>query len=448
MKNRRELIEAVIHRLTAIENKNKFVDTALENLFANRSFLPQEKAIITELTHGALRWQGKIDWVLSVFLKEKAERLPPIIRRILRVAVYQILENDRTIAAIVVNDSVSLAKKYGHSGLGSLTNAVLRRVVNQADDESIFPDLKSEPARHISAVYSHPLWLVQRWLGFFPENEVIEICQANNRRPEICLRVNQTKIDVHGLQNKLRIEGIETHIETHIDNFLRVIGSAAFQTLPSYRQGWFQPQDISAGLVVRLASPQAGSRILDMCAAPGGKTTYFAELVHNQALVVAADVGFYKLRRLKQNAQRLGLTCIHPLQADGRKFCTKGKFDLVLLDAPCSGSGTLSRRSDARLRKKPEDFEQLIHLQKKLILSAAELTEPGGVLVYSTCSIDPEENEALIRWFLDQDSRFEVENAVGFIPEKFVHDGFLRTLPHRHRADGAFAARLRRHPAA
>ena len=435
-----------VQALLRYERTRQHLDHILTDYHTSQPFSLSEKAILTEIVNGTVRWRTKIDWILSLFLQKHDRKLPATIRQILRIAVYQILENPNVAPEIVVNESVILAKKYGHAGTQKLSNAVLRNVVrNIAAIE--YPDITKQPAEHIAVLYSHPQWLVERWLTFFPIEEVIALCKANNRRPDLYLRMNLIQTSLDGLQDRLKTEGIQTEpAESFPDYFLKVSEAKThiFATR-AFKDGLFQPQDPAAGLVVKLACPQKHMSILDMCAAPGGKTTFLAELTRNSAFILALDNKIHKLQKLDANSHRLQLPNIFPVVADGTSFRATEAFDLVLVDAPCSGSGVLSRRSDARWQRQPEDFSFLIQTQQRLLENAACLVRPGGVLVYSTCSIDPEENEQNVVSFLNKNKDFLLDDAMKFLPEKFCNQGFYKTLPHLHGIDGSFAARLLRH---
>lgn len=436
--------EAALHLLNEITKKNVRVDQTLNRFFHDHELATTEKAHITELVNGTVRWQGKIDWILKQFLSRKQKRLPVMIRQILAVAIYQIFENPDVPAALVVNESVSLAKKYGHTGTKNLTNGVLRNIVRQKNTIR-YPDLTQNPVQHIAVCYSHPEWLIERWLTFFSIETVIAFCQANNQRPDVFLRVNRLKTSVQALQNSLQVEGIDTVFMPPLDHdFVKITGSAAFTTTAAFKAGHFQPQDLSAGLVVQLVDPQPNTSILDVCAAPGGKTTFLAERLNNTANIVAGDLNQKKLVKLQTNLDRLGITCVQLVRADGRALPFGQQFDQILLDVPCSGSGVLARRSDARWQRKPEDFATLTRWQQQLIRAAANHLQPGGTLIYSTCSIDPAENMQIVEAFLADHPNFELEPAAEKLPSQFVKNGYLQTFPHEHHMDGAFGARLRK----
>jgi 16S rRNA (cytosine967-C5)-methyltransferase len=400
---------------------------------------------VTELVNGVMRWRRFLDAVLDQLLTEnRLQDLTPWIRNILRMSLYQIQFLDKIPPAAATHQAVSLAKRFGHRGTAALVNAVLRTLVRSGRVDPQYPPLERDPAGHVGLRYSHPDWMVRRWLKRYGLSETIALCQANNRVPDLVVRVNHLKADQAQLRESLAQEGIEVAEGQLVPDFLHLGGGGDITRLEAFRKGWFQVQDESAGLAVLLLAPEPGELVLDLCSAPGGKTAHLAELMGDRGVILAVDRYGRRLRDLVSNCRRLGISSARPVVADGR-FLWVQPVDRVLVDAPCSGLGVLARRTDLRWRKREEDIFLLRELQLQLLESGADVLKPGGVMVYSTCTIEDEENEEVVAQLLSQRQDLILENAASLVPPETVTEaGFVRTFPHRHGLDGTFGARLRK----
>lgn len=428
--------------LKRVEEGDQYVHELLEAQLTEDGGLDlRDRAFVRELVLGTLRWQGRLDWILSQFLRRDLRDLPVRIRTILRLGVYQILFMDRVPPHAAVSESVRLAKRYGHRGTAALVNAVLRRVA-EPHGSIPYPDATQDPIAYLSVVWSHPLWLVERWIARFGVEETEQICRANAERRPLSIRVNTLITSTEALLERLSTEGFRGTLHPLVPGFV-VLHEAegVFQTAV-YREGWFQVQDPSAALPSLLLDPQPGETILDLCAAPGGKTTHLAQLMEDRGRIVALDPTPLRLQKLIRNVARLGLRIVQPVAMDALRY-TEAGFDRILLDAPCSGTGVLSKKVDIRWNLTPGRIEKLVELQHALLGHASTLLKVGGTLVYSTCSIEEEEDESVIQCFLQQHSGFVLESASEWIPIEET-DLYVHTYPHRHGADGSFAARLRR----
>jgi 16S rRNA (cytosine967-C5)-methyltransferase len=267
---------------------------------------------------------------------------------------------------------------------------------------------------------------------------------ANNLRPDLTLRVNRLKIDFNFFITQLEQHQIQFSRSQFLDYFVRVKHMAGIGSSEMYRQGFFLVQDESAGLAVQLLDPKPGDRVIDMCSAPGGKTTFIGELMKNIGEIVAIDRYETRLNLVKNSCQRLGIANTHFIAADATTVQT-APAERVLVDAPCSGLGVLSKKPDAKWKREPEDLVKLVEIQRGILENSAKHVKPGGILVYSTCTTEPEENFALVKSFLEMHSEFEIENASNFADGRLVAaGGYLETFPHRHGMDGSFAIRLRK----
>ena len=284
--------------------------------------------------------------------------------------------------------------------------------------------------------------MIAEWLKALGEEATIKLCQAFNRRPRLSCRINRLKIDPPGLEETLRREKVKFRQGRYLQEFYYIESKVDLNRFAPLRKGWVYFQDESAGLPVRLLDPQPGEQIVDLCAAPGGKSTFMAERMTNQGVVLAVDVSEAKLKTVQENCLRLGLHSVVPCCADARDFFCR-PADRVLVDAPCSALGTLGRNSDARWRKQKEDVYRLQKLQIEILLNAAVLVKEGGVLVYSTCTLMPEENEGVIETFLRERKDFKLVEPSRYVDPGVVDpDGMVRTFPHLHQLDGSFACRL------
>ncbi|MDZ7264991.1 MAG: 16S rRNA (cytosine(967)-C(5))-methyltransferase RsmB, partial [candidate division KSB1 bacterium] len=396
-----------------------------------------------EVFFGVLRWQLRLDWIISQFYDGDYTKAPANIRHILQLSFYQLLYLDKIPDYAVIHEAVKLAKKIRGDYWGKKINAILR-AFQRNRDQIRWPDRSVAPIDSIAIEYSHPHWLVQRWMEQWGLEETIALCQADNQTPQISLRVNRLKNSRHELQKMLASLQIEALPSPYLDDFLIAERLPELSNFSPFQQGLFTVQDVSAGLACRLLAPEAGERILDLCAAPGGKTTYLAELMGDRGIIVAVDRYFNRLQLVSNSVQRLRLKSVQLVQADGTQFACQ-PVDRILLDAPCSGLGVLAKRVDLRWKRTAAAIDELADLQLRLLENAGQLLKTGGVLVYCTCTIEPAENEQVISRFLTRHKEFEIERATEPIaPELITKEGFISTRPQRDGMDGSFAARLKK----
>jgi 16S rRNA (cytosine967-C5)-methyltransferase len=407
----------------------------------------RERALVTELVLGTLRWQGRIDHGLAQCSRRPLSRVDPPVLAALRMGAHQILHLDRVPASAAVNESVELVRRQAGAGAAGFANAVLRAVVA---GKVRWPGEEADPLQRLSVETSHPPWLVRRWSERLGGEEVRRALEAHNRPAPVTLRVNGSRTNREGLRCRLESEGVVTAPGRWSPEALQVT-SGNPTSGAAFREGLAYLQDEASMLVSGMVEPQAGDRVADLCAAPGGKATHLAEKLQGRGLLVASDLHLRRLRLTGHNSRRLGLAGIRLLcQDSARPAVRPGALDRALLDAPCTGTGVLRRRPEIRWRRTPEDLLRLASLQSRLLEAAAELVRPGGVLVYSVCSVEPEEGPALVERFLQARPDYAALPPPG-VPEELVErDGgfpYLRTWPHRHDLDGFFAAALQRSPA-
>lgn len=433
--------EIALRILYDIEIKDAFANQTIQSFSRNLHLSSLDRRFISELVFGTTKMRRKLDYILGLFLQRKAEELTPWIRNILRMGIYQIDFLEKVPESAAVDESVKLAKKFGHKGTVALVNAVLRSYLRERSQVS-FPSWEKDKIENIALFYSFPSWMVKQWLGIFGEEQTIKLCQAFNKRPRLCCRINSLKIDQNGLEETLKREKIKFKPGKLLKDFYYIESKVDLDRFAPLQKGLIYFQDESAGFPVKLLDPQPGECVVDLCAAPGGKSTFIAEKMLDQGLVLAVDISAKKLTIVRENCRRLGVRSVALCCADAKNFSCH-PVDRILIDAPCSALGTLGRNSDARWRKQKEDPLRLQKLQTEILSNAAEFLKRGGVLVYSTCTITPEENEQVIEKFLKQRKDFRLADGSHFVDPGLVdQNGMVRTLPHVHKMDGSFACRL------
>lgn len=402
--------ELALNILQGVENRKGYSNYLLNEAYQKYPLTNQEKALLKEIVGGVLRQRGKLDWALNKLTEQRLKKSHPMTRNILRLGAYQLLFLGGVASYAAVNESVNLARKFGYRGSTGLVNAVLRRL-SQEKESFHFPGLEEGPLTFISVNYSHPEWLVKRWLTRWGAHDTISICQANNQAPVIGLRVNTLKVTLEDCQKHLQREGIVTRPGFLTDETLEVESGLDLTNCETYKNGWVEIQSPTSILVSQVLAPQPGEQVLDLCAGRGVKSTHLAQLMKNQGEIIAVDIHPHKLKQLENNCHRLGIDIIKTISADASlelPFSTSLKFDRILLDAPCSGLGVIGRYPESRWLKKPALIDEMQKLQEKLLGQAAAYLSKEGTLVYATCSLEPEENELVIEDFLQKNPEWQL----------------------------------------
>lgn len=406
-----------------------------------------DRRLLTEIAYGTLRMRGRIDWVIARFYKGDPASMDCGVRNCLRTALYQFFFTDRIPAFAIVDEAVKLVKAT-HPTASGLVNAILRNVIRK-EKEIHWPQIEEDPAVHISVCHSHPLWLVKRWIMSFGLDETLDLCRANNEIPPLSIRVNRLKATREEVMRHLKRDGFTVReTECSPDGLVLTHPAIPVRDSFSYKEGQIQVQDEASQLAARLLDPEPGEKILDACAGAGVKASHLAEIMKNQGTITAIDISRQKIKALRENTDRLGIFIIEPLVKDlredpGETF--RNAFDGILLDVPCSGLGTLRRNPEIKWRITPEDLQRHAVVQKRLLACVAGCLRRGGRLVYSTCSVMPEENEAVITDFLSRHGGFRCIRPPALIPPSMVTEqGFFKTRPDRHGTDGFFGAVLER----
>ncbi|MEG4394060.1 16S rRNA (cytosine(967)-C(5))-methyltransferase [Microcoleus sp. BROC3] len=466
--------------LREVHRRGAFADAALDRAFSNSQLNDLDRRLVTELVYGSVRRMRSIDFIIDKLATKKSSQQPPELRTILHLGLYQLEYLNQIPPSAAVNTTVQLAKENGFSGLSSFVNGLLREYTRltpptppyQGGAKSLpnCPEeaetkttsnsppyqggaggglnslkLPENPVQRLGIIHSFPDWLIELWIEQIGETETEQLCEWFNQSPTIDLRINPLKSSIAQIEAAFKTHNISTSRIPNLPQALRLNGTiGAIQNLPGYSEGWWTIQDSSAQLVTHLLGPQPGETIIDACAAPGGKTTHSAELMQDEGTIYACDKTASRLKKLKENADRLQMKSIKIHTGDSRHFPEFVNLaDRVLLDAPCSGLGTLHRRADARWRHTPENIQTQSQLQSELLANAATFVKSGGVLVYATCTIHPLENEQVIRSFLDSNPHWQIEPPTIDLPVQPSPEGWVKVWPHRHHMDGFFMVRLK-----
>jgi len=418
---------------------------SVDALFANHSgadrLPPRDRDLVAELVRGTFRWQGRLDWMLAELVRRPLEEVDRPVLWILRLGLYQFDRLDRIPAHAIVDTAVETAKRFGSRGAASFVNAVLRRATSRTEPPPE-PDASEDPVAHLVARTGHPAWWLERSIAQRGFSRTLQLAAANNRKPSLTLRAASDRVDAAGLLEACAERGIPAEPGEYLPDAVRLPDGWHPFLRELLESGTAVVQDEAAGLVAHVARPAGGLSVLDLCAAPGGKALHFAALC-GDASVVAADVSARRLGAMRQTIERTGVAGVRLVVADGTRPATRGGFSRVLVDAPCSNSGVFSRRPDARWRRTAEDLPRLAALQGRLLDAARTQVGAGGLLVYSTCSLEPEENEDVIQAYRQRHPSDEVLSAGDVLPAEVVRDGALATNPADHGIDGAFAAAIR-----
>jgi 16S rRNA (cytosine967-C5)-methyltransferase len=426
--------------LNRVERSDAYLDRLLDAELRSEDMNELDKGLMNEIVTGVIRWRMKLDWVLTGFFHGNFTKAETNIKNALRVALYQIQFLDRIPHSAAVNEAVEFIKRLRGQKVADLVNAVLRNIIRNLDNIR-YPDPQEDKVRHLAVIESHPVWMAKRWMERYGYDEAKRLMEANNTIPDLALRVNRLKVDFNYFLSLLDKHQIQSTRSQYLDFFLRVQHMADIGSSELFQQGFFSVQDESAGIPVYLLDPKPGERVIDLCSAPGGKTTFIGELMKK---IIAVDRYETRLNLVKTACQRLGITNVHLIADDGAVIDIP-PADKVLVDAPCSGLGVLSKKPDAKWQRDVDDIQKLVHLQTSILENASRLVKPGGVLVYSTCTIEPEENFALIKEYLVRHPEFSLEPAEQFVHRDLVGvSSCVETFRHKHGMDGSFSVRLKK----
>ncbi len=441
--------EVALRVLWRVEVDRAFADVQLDAELGRSRLAQRDRRLASELVYGTLRWRLFLDWVLEQVAGRQMGALPAWIRNILRLGAYQLLFLERIPPWAACNVSVELAKKYGHRGTAALVNAVLRRLARQRHSPPQ-PPAGGDPDS-LAIRYSHPAWAVREWQRWLGEETTLALLEANNRQAPAVVRANLLRCTREELRRRLEEEGVRAEALAGAPEAMVLASGTAPVYTRAWREGLFTPQDLSSMVAARALEPQPGQLLIDACAAPGGKATHLAELAGDRARVLAVDVHPQRLQLVGENARRLSLTSLELVCQDARRLPEnwRGQADGVLVDAPCSGLGLFRRHPDARWRKEPGLVTALADLQLEILCAAAECLRPGGLLLYSVCTLTRAETEGVTQRLESLRPDLVPASLKGLGTELLdgcpgAERGKVLLLPHLHGTDGFFLARYRR----
>lgn len=436
--------ELALKVLLDIEENNNYSNIAINKHFKNVNLNNQDRGLATEIIYGVIENKYYLDYIIDKLSKIKCKKMNIYVKILLRMGIYQILLLNSISDYAAVNETVSLVKKYDKRSSG-FVNAILRNVIRQKDTIGEV-DLKDDKIMYLATRYSYKPWMIKNWINNFSEEFTEDLLEANSEKPSVYLRTNTLKISRDSLIEKLKSEGINCSIVPTVDEAIRVENLKNIENNQLFKDGLFTIQDISSMIVGRVMNPKENSLVLDVCSAPGGKTTHLATLMNNTGKVVSRDIFDHKLKLIQSTVDRLGLTNVEVQSFDASVLDEESidKFDYVLADVPCSGLGIIRRKPEIKYKEKAE-LKDLPKIQKDILKNASKYVKVGGTLIYSTCTIQDNENIEVIKDFLDNNNNFKLVpiNEVKVDLDN-QDNGYLKIYPNIHDIDGFFIAKLER----
>lgn len=436
--------ELALKVLLDIEENNNYSNIAINKHFKNVNLNNQDRGLATEIIYGVVENKYYLDYIIDKLSKIKCKKMNIYVKILLRMGIYQILLLNSISDYAAVNETVSLVKKYDKRSSG-FVNAILRNVIRQKDTIGEV-DLKDDKIMYLATRYSYKPWMIKNWINSFSEEFTEDLLEANSEKPSVYLRTNTLKISRDSLIEKLKSEGINCSIVPTVDEAIRVENLKNIENNQLFKDGLFTIQDISSMIVGKVMNPKENSLVLDVCSAPGGKTTHLATLMNNAGKVVSRDIFDHKLKLIQSTVDRLGLTNVEVQSFDASVLDEESidKFDYVLADVPCSGLGIIRRKPEIKYKEKAE-LKELPKIQKAILKNASKYVKVGGTLIYSTCTIQDNENIEVIKDFLDNNNNFKLVpiNEVKVDLDN-QDNGYLKIYPNIHDIDGFFIAKLER----
>jgi|TARA_X000000950_G_scaffold162813_1_gene199093 16S rRNA (cytosine967-C5)-methyltransferase len=402
---------------------------------------PRERAQVREYVQNILRKRSYLDFLIDHYATIDVTEMKTDLKNILRLGIYDMLFMDSTPDYAAINEAVELGKAKMGSKTGDLINAILRNL--QRDIEQLPKPQFKDRTKLVATTFSHPEWLVSRWSSRFGEREAFQLMQANNTRPSFYVRANTMRTTIANFELRMEKLGVEFEASDWLPNFYKVQSVQPFIEKGLLKKGICQVQDIAAGFAPFILDPQPNEKIYDLCAAPGTKSIMISDLTEGESDILAVDISGERLEKLAESALNFGAENIKIRRGDILELSLP-LADAVLLDAPCTGTGVLSKRADLRWRRDEEGLKNAVELQAQLLEEAANMVKRGGRLVYSTCSLEPEENMEQVQKFLENYPTFELQPLEDFVPEEVLtEDGLAyQTYPHKHDSDGHFGVLL------
>lgn len=439
--------EIVLEVLLEITEQGMYSHIVLRDVLNKYQYLEKkERSFITRVTEGTLEHMMEIDYILDQFSKVKVKKMKPVIRNIMRSAVYQMKYMDSVPVSAACNEAVKLAVRKGFGSLRGFVNGVLRNVARNLDQI----EYPTEPLQRLSIQYSMPEWILNLWLKAYDSDIVEQMLQAFQRETPLTIRCNLRMVTPKQLKEHLEAEGVTVKVHPYLEYAFHISGFDYLGDLESFQNGEFSVQDISSMLVSELAVPKEGDYVIDVCAAPGGKSLHMAEKLNGSGHVEARDLTEYKVGLIQENIERTGLSNVEAVQQDALIFdeTSVGKADIVLADLPCSGLGVLAKKTDLKYKATKEGADSLAKLQREMLKNVQAYVKDEGKLVYSTCTINPAENMDNVHWFLNEYPEFELIDIHGLLCEELQKDvkenGCIQLLPGVHQSDGFFLACMKK----
>lgn len=419
--------ELVLDILIEVNEKEQYSHLVLRDVLNKYQYLEkQERAFLTRLTEGTIEHMLEMDFIIDSFSKVKVKKMKPLIRNLLRMSVYQLKYMDSIPDAAVCNEAVKLARKRGFGQLRGFVNGVLRSIARELEHLQ-YPDEKLEPVRFLEVTYSVPAWIVQQWMKDYGFEQTKEICESFLQERPITIRTNLTKTTPEELKKNLVEAGVTVKDIPELSYAFEISGYDYLQSLDAFCDGLFYVQDVSSMMVAEIAAPEQGSYIIDVCAAPGGKSSHLAEKMAGTGMVEARDLTEYKVSLIEENIERHGLKNMNAVQMDATIYDAGSdeKADLLICDLPCSGLGVMGKKTDIRYKMSTEKQKDLVQLQRQILDTVHTYVKKGGTLVYSTCTIHQDENAGNVVWFVEKYPEFEVISSQQIFPGGEYHDGFF-----------------------
>lgn len=438
--------QCVLKILEDFESDTSQFDSTIDKTLSMQRMDQRDRRLVIEMVYGILRNRLSLDFVLNRFLKERYFTKNKQLMHILRTGMYQIIYLDRVPDHAAVNESVSLAKDDENTrNVSGVVNAVLRKIIKHKRSLPK-PDKGEQLELRLSINYSHPAWMVKRWLNNIGLSNTKKLLEFNNKRPDVFLRRKLRGLPRQQFESDaLAIADTVSGGSGYKNLYYRLKKNILPENIRLFKDGLCTIQAVSSGWVVALLDIQDGDKILDVCSAPGGKTSLLSELAGKKGAVCACELRFSRLKKVKEIVSRMNLPNVYMIACNGEKLPFAGYYDKVLLDVPCSGTGVMHRHPDARWHRKEEDIERAVKVQQNLLEGAVPYVNPQGILVYATCSIEPAENQQQVENFLKRHPEFVLEKPFGLIKDTYIdNNGFLNITPFEHKMDGMFAARMRR----
>jgi len=441
--------ELALGILLSVLEENQTSSDVIHSVLEKYQYLPkQDRAFLSRLCEGTIERKIELDYIINQFSSVKTRKMKPVIRTILRMGTYQIKYMNQVPQSAACNESVKLSTKKGFHNLKGFVNGVLRNIARNYETIT-YPDKNKNKVEYYSVVYSMPEWIVEKWLQKYPEDEVEEMLIAFTKEKHTNIRVNTSKISVEKMKELLMQEVIEVEEGVYLDNALKIRGYNYINKVPGFKEGYFAVQDESSMLAVVAAGIEPGMEVIDVCAAPGGKSMFAAELLQGKGHILSCDVKDSKVEKIRHNSERFQISNLETKVWDATILDDSliESMDVVIADVPCSGLGVIGKKPDIKYNCSQAGIDQLVEIQRNILDVASQYVKPGGVLLFSTCTVTEEENVNNARWFSEK-AEFDFENLTPYLPENLkietAKEGFVQLLPGVHNTDGFFIARFRK----